>query len=339
MSRSKALVFYVLTRLLLAPLMLWTIVTVVFLLMRATPGDPVDVALGARAPEEAREAMRERLGLNAPLIVQYIRYLGDVLKLNLGVSLDDRPVLEIIQAHFPATVELTLVSMAIAAFLGVAIGAFAASKPNTSVDAGGRLFGIITYAIPMYWFGMLAQLLFAVSLGWFPLGSRYPLRAEPPEGPTGLYLVDSLLNGNLEQFTTAAHYLLLPSITLGLLRSGIFERILRVNLKQTLRADYVEAARARGVSEFRVVMVHAFRNALIPLVTVLGLTVASLLGGAVITEVTFDWPGLGRRLYEAIAERDYAVVQGILVFFGVIVAIASIFIDIINAWIDPRIRY
>jgi len=339
MSRSKALFYYVLTRLLLAPLMLLTIVTFVFLLMRATPGDPVDVALGARAPESAREAMRERLGLNAPIYVQYFRYLGDLLHFDLGVSLDDRPVVTIIQAHFPATVELTVVSMAIAAFLGIVIGSLAASKPNTSMDAGGRLFGIITYAIPMYWFGMLVQLLFAVNLGWFPLGSRYPLRGEPPDGPTGLYLVDSLMHGNLEQFTTTFYYLLLPSITLGLLRSGIFERILRVNLKQTLRADYVEAARARGVSEFRVVMIHAFRNALIPLITVLGLTIASLLGGAVITEVTFDWPGLGRRLYEAIAERDYAVVQGVLVFFGVIVAIASILIDIINAWIDPRIRY
>lgn len=339
MSRSKALLYYVFTRLLLAPLMLWTIVTFVFLLMRATPGDPVDVALGARAPEAAREAMRERLGLNAPLIVQYFRYLGDLLQFNLGVSLDDRPVLQIIQDHFPATVELTLLSMAISALIGVIVGSLAASKPNTPIDAGGRLFGIITYAVPMYWFGMLTQLLFAVNLRWFPLGSRYPLRAEPPDGPTGLYLVDSLLHGNLNQFGTSLYYLILPSFTLGLLLSGIFERIVRVNLKQTLRSDYVEAARARGIPEFRVVMVHALKNALIPLITVLGLTVASLLGGAVITEVTFDWPGLGRRLYEAISERDYAVVQGTIVFFGAIVAIASILIDIINAWIDPRIRY
>ncbi len=339
MSRSKALFYYVLTRLLLAPLMLWTIVTFVFLLMRATPGDPVDVALGAKAPEAAREAMRERLGLNAPLIIQYFRYLGDLLQFDLGVSLDDRPVIQIIQAHFPATVELTILSMAISACIGVIVGSLAASKPNTPVDVGGRLFGIITYAIPMYWFGMLTQLLFAVNLRWFPLGSRYPLRAEPPDGPTGLYLLDSLLHGNLSQFGTSLYYLVLPSFTLGLLLSGIFERIVRVNLKQTLRSDYVEAARARGIPEFRVVMVHALKNALIPLITVLGLTVASLLGGAVITEVTFDWPGLGRRLYEAISARDYAVVQGTIVFFGAIVAIASILIDIINAWIDPRIRY
>ncbi|MEB3232687.1 MAG: ABC transporter permease, partial [Leptolyngbyaceae bacterium] len=154
-----------------------------------------------------------------------------------------------------------------------------------------------------------------------------------------LYLIDSLVHGNVGQFFTTVHHLALPSLTLGLLLSGIFERIVRVNLKQTLRADYVEAARARGIPERKIVVTHALKNALIPVVTVLGLTFASLLGGAILTEVTFDWQGLAGRLYEAIASRDYAVVQGIVVFFALIVAIASILIDILNAWIDPRIRY
>ena len=339
MSRSKALFYYVLTRLLLAPLMLWTIATFVFLLMRATPGDPVDVALGPRAPEAAREAMRERLGLNVPIWVQYLHYLGDLARFNLGVSLDDRPVSTIIHAHFPATVELAVCSILVAALVGVTIGAIAASQPNTPIDASGRLFGIISYAIPMYWFGMILQLIFGVQLQWFPLGTRFPLTLPPPDGPTGLYLVDSLLQGQIAQFTTALYHLTLPSLTLGLLLSGIFERIVRVNLKQTLRADYVEAARARGISERRIVISHALKNALIPVITVLGLTFASLLGGAILTEVTFDWPGLAGRLYEAIAARDYAVVQGVVVFFAIIVAIASILIDILNAWVDPRIRY
>ncbi|NET50853.1 MAG: ABC transporter permease [Merismopedia sp. SIO2A8] len=339
MSRSKALFYYVLTRLLLAPLMLWTIATFVFLLMRATPGDPVDVALGPKAPEAAREAMRERLGLNVPIWVQYIRYIGDLLRLNLGVSLDNRPVVDIIQIHFPATVELAVCSMLVAALVGIGVGAIAASKPNTPVDAGGRLFGIISYAVPMYWFGMMLQLIFSVQLRWFPVGTRYPIQQSEPNGPTGLYLVDSLLHGQLGQFLTSIYHLTLPSLTLGLLLSGIFERIVRVNLKQTLKADYVEAARARGIPEKRIVAIHALKNALIPVITVLGLTFASLLGGAILTEVTFGWPGLARRLYEAITARDYAVVQGIVVFFAIIVAIASILIDILNAWVDPRIRY
>ncbi|PSB17974.1 ABC transporter permease, partial [filamentous cyanobacterium CCP2] len=154
-----------------------------------------------------------------------------------------------------------------------------------------------------------------------------------------LYLVDSLLSANLDQFFTSLYYLTLPSLTLGLLISGVFERMVRVNLKQTLKADYVEAARARGIPERRIVVAHALKNALIPVITVLGLTFASLLGGAILTEVTFSWPGLANRLYQAISQRDYPVVQGIMVFLSVIVAMASILIDILNAYVDPRIRY
>jgi peptide/nickel transport system permease protein len=341
MSRSSALRYYVLSRLLLAPLMLLTITTLVFLLLRATPGDPVDVVLGARAPEEAKAALRERLGLNDPLWLQYLHYLGNLLRLDLGTSLTSQgqTVWEIIWQHFPATVELTVLSMVVSVTVGVAIGAIAASRPNTPLDAGGRLFGILTYAVPMYWFGMLLQLVFAVELRWFPIGTRFPLAETPPPTVTGLYLIDSLLEGNLAHFFMTLHYLILPSLTLGILLSGIFERIVRVNLKQTLRADYVEAARARGIPEPRIVLAHALKNALIPVVTVLGLTIASLLGGAVLTEVTFSWPGLANRLYQAIEFRDYPVVQGVMVFFGLIVAIASILIDILNAWIDPRIHY
>ncbi len=341
MSRSKSLRYYVLVRLMLAPLMLWLITTIVFLLLRATPGDPVEAVVGPRAPQEVKDLLRERLGLGDPLLVQYIRYLGSLLRLDLGSSLTSQgqTVWQIIQDHFPATVELAVCAMIVSVVVGVAVGSFAASRPNTAADVGGRLFGIITYSVPMYWFGMILQIIFAVKLGWFPLGTRFPLSAMPPAGPTGLYMVDSLLSGNLNQFFTTLYYLTLPSLTLGLLISGIFERMVRVNLKQTLRADYVEAARARGVPEFRVVMIHALRNALIPVITVLGLTFASLLGGAVLTEVTFSWPGLANRLYEAIALRDYPVVQGIMVFFASIVALASIAIDILNAYIDPRIRY
>jgi peptide/nickel transport system permease protein len=340
-SRSNALRYYVLVRLLLAPLMILTITTVVFLLLRATPGDPIDALLGPRAPQAAKDALRSQLGLDAPLWLQYLRYLGNLLRFDLGTSLatQGESVWQIIRNHFPATVELSVCGLVVAAVVGLGVGAIAASRPNSPLDASGRLFGILTYAVPMYWFGMLLQLIFSVRLGWFPIGTRYPLSGTAPQGFTGLYLVDSLLSGNLAQFGTALYYLALPSLTLGILISGVFERIVRVNLKQTLRADYVEAARARGIPEGRIIMAHALKNALIPVVTVLGLTFASLLGGAVLTEVTFSWPGLANRLYEAISERDYPVVQGLMVFFSVIVAVISILIDILNAYIDPRIRY
>ncbi len=341
MSRSSSLRDYVLTRLVLAPLMLWLITTLVFLLLRATPGDPVDALLGPRAPQAAKEELRQQLGLNQPVWWQYLDYMGSLLRLDLGKSLTSQgqSVWEIIQKFFPATVELALYSLAIALVVGIAIGAVSASRPNTPLDLGGRLFGILTYSIPMFWLGMLLQLVFSVQLGWFPLGTRFPITMPAPEGPTGLYTVDSLLHANLPQLFMALYYLALPCLTLGILISGIFERIVRVNLKQTLRSDYVEAARARGIPESRILIAHALKNALIPVITILGLTLASLLGGAILTEVTFSWPGLANRLYKAIAQRDYPTVQGIVVFFAAIVAIASILIDILNAAIDPRIRY
>ncbi len=341
MSRSKALQYYVLTRLFLAPLMLLTITTLVFLLLRATPGDPADAILGARAPESAKVALREELGLANPLWLQYLNYLKQLLSLDLGSSLTSRgqSVWETIQQYFPATVELSLFGMVIAVIVGVGVGMLSASRPGTIFDVGGRLFGIITYSLPLFWVGMIVQLIFSVQLGWFPLGTRFPVGTMPPETITGLYTIDSILSGNFSQLLITLHYLALPCLCLGILLSGIFERIVRVNLKQTLQADYVEAARARGISEKTILFNHALKNALIPVITVLGLTFAALLGGAVLTEVTFSWPGLGNRLYEAISLRDYPTVQGIMVFFGGIVVVVSILIDIVNAYIDPRIRY
>ncbi len=340
MSRASSLRYYILARLLLAPLMLWLITTLVFLLLRATPGDTVDALLGPRASQTAKEELREQLGLGQPIWMQYLTYTGNLLRLKLGESLTTgEDVQIIIQRFFPATVELAIASLIVALVIGISVGVISASRPNTAVDAAGRLFGIFTYSIPLFWLGMILQLVFAVQLGWFPLGTRFPVTMAAPQGPTGLYLVDSLLSGNWPQFLTTLYYLVLPSFTLGILISGIFERIVRVNLKQALQADYVEAARARGIAESRILMSHAFKNALIPVITILGLTFAALLGGAILTEVTFSWPGLANRLYRAIAQRDYPTVQGIVVFFAAIVAIVSIAIDILNAYIDPRIRY
>lgn len=341
MSRTRALQNYILARLLLAPLMLWAITTVVFLLLRATPGDLADAILGPRAPESAKESLRATLGLDQPLWLQYLSYLGHLLRLDLGSSFTSRgtPVWEVIRDHFPATMELSFCAMVVALAIGVGLGMMSATRPGSLWDGGGRLFGIITYSLPLFWVGMVFQLLFSVQWQIFPLGTRFPVNATPPNPITGLYVFDSLLTGNFPALVTSLHHLALPSFTLGLLLSGIFERMVRVNLRQTLKADYVEAARARGIPEGKILWSHAFRNALIPVITVLGLTFAAMLGGTVITEVTFSWPGLGNKLYEAISLRDYPTVQGIMVFFGAIVVFASIAIDIANAYIDPRIRY
>jgi peptide/nickel transport system permease protein len=321
--------------------MLWLVTTIVFLLLRALPGDPVDAILGTKASAEAKAALRDQLGLNASIFHQYGHYLWQLLHLDLGVSLTSRgqTVTQIIHDFFPATAELAIVSLVIAFVLGTGVGILSATQPNSPWDLGGRLFGILTYAVPPFWAGMVLQLIFAVQLRWFPIGTRFPIGTPAPGGPTGLYLVDSLLGLNGQQFGVALYYLLLPSLTLGILLSGIFERIVRINLRQSLQADYVEAAQARGIPQSQVVLNHALKNALIPVITIFGLTLAALLGGALLTEVTFSWPGLANRLYEAISARDYTTVQGIIVFFAAIVVVASIAIDILTAYIDPRIRY
>ena len=321
--------------------MLWTIVTLVFFLLKATPGDPADAFLGNRASDEVKADLRKQLGLDQPVYVQYFSYLFNILRGDFGKSITSsgKAVLTVIQENFPATLELAIGSMLIAFIVGVTVGTISASRPGTISEVGGRLFGIISYSLPIFWVGMLLQLVFAVQLNIFPLGGRFPANLTPPVKITGLYTIDSLLHFDLASFFVSLHHLALPCLTLGVLLSGIFERIVRVNLKQSMKAEYVEAARARGIPEQRILISHALKNAMIPVITVLGLTTASLLGGAVLTEVTFSWPGLASQLYEAISNRDYPTVQGIMVFFAAIVVIASIAIDLINAWIDPRIKY
>jgi peptide/nickel transport system permease protein len=340
-SRLKALFFYILTRLLLAPFMIWLIASVVFGLMRATPGDPIDAILGPRAPIEVKEALREQIGLSGPLWQQYFHYIKSLLQFDLGTSISTKgqPVWEIIQKFFPATAELAVYAMAIALLLGLSVGILAATKPNTKWDVFGRLFGIVTYSLPLFWVGMLLQLLLSVQLGWFPVGTRFPVTIAPPTNLTGFFTIDALLSGNGQQFWVSLQYLALPALSLGLAIGGIFERIVRVNLKQTLQSDYVEAAKARGITPRLILFNHALKNALIPVITILGLTFAAMLGGAILTEVTFSWPGLANRLFEALTARDYPVIQGVVVFFAVIVVVTSIIVDMVNAWIDPRIRY
>jgi peptide/nickel transport system permease protein len=340
-SRLNALFYYITARLLLAPLMLWAIASVVFLLMRSTPGDPIDAILGPRAPEEVKAALREQVGLTGSLFSQYWGYMQDLSRLNLGKSISTREqtVWQIIKNFFPATAELAMYALIIALVVGLTVGIIAALRPNSGWDVGGRLFGIITYSLPLFWVGMILQLVFSVQLGWLPIGTRFPAGETPPAQVLGIYTIDALLKGDWTNLWTSIQYLVLPAMSLGIVISGIFERIVRVNLRQTLLSDYVEAAKARGVKPRAILFNHALKNAMIPVITILGLTLASMLGGAVLVEVTFSWPGLANRLFDAIVGRDYPVVQGIVVFFAIIVTIASIFVDIINAAIDPRIRY
>ena len=330
---------YVLGRLAFAPVFLFILLTLLFILLRVMPGDPVAAALGDRISAEQLEIRREAAGLNDPILVQYGRYLGGVVQGDLGSPVTDpRSVTQIVADLFPATFELTMFAMLIAVTIGIVVGAVGARFRDGPIDVGGRMFGIVAYAAPVFWLGILAQLLFSNRWGLLPTGNRISARISFDD-PTGFYLLDSLLTTDMTMFTNALQHLILPGATLGLVISGVFIRMVRVNMLQTLRSDYVEAARARGVAERRVLFRHAFRNALVPVVTIMGLQFALLLGGAILTETTFSWPGLGQGLVEFINSRDYAAVQGIVTFFAVLVVGVSLLIDIVNGLVDPRVRY
>jgi peptide/nickel transport system permease protein len=332
---------YVLTRLGLAIPTVLILLTLVFLLMRVAPGDPISAALGGRVSAEELETRRAAAGLDKPLLEQYFEYIGDALTLNLGTTInDDREVTSIITENGTATLELTLAAFAIALIVGIPIGLLAGRFRDTPIDLGGRLFGIVIYAAPVFFTGFLAQLIFSHELGWFPTSGRAaPIVEFELDKVTHFYLIDTLIAGDWDAFWDVFLHLVLPAVTLGLLVSGVLIRLVRVNLLQTMRGDYVEAARARGVSERRVVIHHAFRNAMVPVVTVAGLQFAILLGGAVLTEQTFNWPGIGAELVRYLNERDYIAVQGIITIFALAVVLISLVIDLINAFVDPRVRY
>jgi peptide/nickel transport system permease protein len=332
---------YVLTRLGLAIPTMLILLTMVFLLMRVAPGDPITAALGGRVSEEELEQRREAAGLDKPLFEQYLEYLGDTLTLDLGTTInDDRQVTSIIVDNGTATLELTIAAFLVALVVGIPIGLAAGRFRDTGIDLGGRLFGIVVYAAPVFFTGFLAQLLFSHELGWLPSSGRAsPVVEFELDKISHFYLVDTLITANWSAFWDVLQHLILPAVTLGLLVSGVLIRLIRVNLLQTMKGDYVEAARARGISERRVVIHHAFRNALVPVVTVAGLQFAILLGGAVLTEQTFNWPGIGAELIRYLNERDYIAVQGIITIFALAVVLVSLVIDLINAFVDPRVRY
>jgi len=220
----------------------------------------------------------------------------------------------------------------------LAVGFSGIARPEGKTDLAGRLYGIGTYALPPFWAAMVVQLIFAVWLGWLPVGGRFPATLEPPGG-SGFYLLDSVLRGNASQFWGALRHLVLPAGTLGLLLSGVFANALRLNLRRALDSDYVEAARCRGLRERRVVLHHALPNALLPVLTITGITVASLIGGALLIEVTYSWPGVAFRLQEAIGQRDYPVVQGIVVVVAALVVAVSVAVDLLVALLDPRVSF
>jgi ABC-type dipeptide/oligopeptide/nickel transport system permease component len=404
---------YVIARVLLTIPMIFILLTTVFLVMRVLPGDPVQMHFEKYADPTAVQQVRVALGMDKPLWSQYLDYIIGLFRGDLGKSMQDySSVGQQIFSAFPATLELAICSMLVAGLIGVFLGVESAKAYNKPKDHVIRVFGIVTYAIPVFFLGMIMQMIFGVWLHWLPTGGRIapgmdpkglniPLSASSSgfaayflapsliglilasiylviakkrhkkigrkvlavslalfaagwaifaglgwyfvsnggvHISTGLFTVDSLLEGNIFKFGLSLKYLLLPSITLGLVLCGIFIRLTRSNMFETMRLDFVTAAKARGLKDFTVTYSYALRNAFLPVLTMMGLEFALLLGGAVLTETTFSWPGLGRYIVDRINFRDYTAIQGAVVVFGLFVSIVSVGVDLLYAYLDPRIR-
>lgn len=340
MARSTgSLRAYILQRVALMAPMVLILLTLVFYFLRAAPGDPVGAILGEHNSATA-DAIRRELGLYDPLYVQYVDYLRRVFTGDMGTSLyTHHSVSADIAQRLPATIELAFASMVVAVPVGILLGVISATRRDRPPDIASRFAAAVMYNTPVFWFGYIVQLVFAVKLGWFDVGGRLSARIPIPPRVTGLYTVDALFNGDLYTFADAVRHLVLPATTLGLVLSGFFARIVRANMLQTLQSDYVEAARARGVPRGAVFYRHALKNAMVPVTTTMGLTFAILFSGAILTETVFSWEGIGRYVYIAIANRDYPALQGAVVYYALIIVVISLLIDVFAAWLDPRIRY
>src|SRR5690554_1947996 len=334
---------YIVTRLLLIIPTVFILVTMVFLLMRLI-GDPITAALGGRLSAAQLQERIEAAGYDRPLIVQYLEYIGQVFTGNFGNAISDgRPITEILLTYGGATLELAFYALIVAFIVGIPLGMVAAYFRDKAPDAFLRVLAILFYATPVFFAGLLLKLIFAVWLKWLPVAGRASTRTELDiqflENPTGIHLIDAFQTGSSANVGDVLEHAVLPGIALGLLTAGVFLRLVRTNVIGTLSAQYVDAARSRGVREFSLVTRHAYKPALIPIITVMGMQIALLLGGAVLTETVFEWKGLGFMLVEYLKARDYVAVQGIVVLLAVIVAVTNFIVDVVAALIDPRVRY
>ncbi|HYI32250.1 MAG TPA: ABC transporter permease [Glaciibacter sp.] len=342
-SSGGGLSRYILIRFLLIFPTIFILVTMVFWLMRTT-GDPITAAQGGRLPPEQLAELIAAAGYDRPILVQYAEYLGNVFTGDFGTTIStNRPVTEVLATYGAATAELVFYSLLVAFIVGIPLGMVAAYFRDKGQDATLRVFAILCYATPVFFSGLLFKLIFAVWLKVLPVAGRASTDAEFEmlflPNPTGFYTIDAIQTGNPEVLLDVLSHAVLPALTLGLLTAGVFLRLVRTNVIGTLGSEYVDAARSRGVSELRLVRKHAYRPALIPIITVIGLQIALLLGGAVLTETVFEWKGLGFMLAEFVKARDFVAVQGIVALLAVIVAVSNFIVDIIAALIDPRVRY
>ncbi|MBF6594762.1 MAG: ABC transporter permease [Thermaceae bacterium] len=311
----------------------------VFLFLHLIPGDPAVVLLGERATPEQVATLREKMGLNQPLYTQYFLFMRNLLHGDLGNSVFNLlPIREQLASRWPATFELALSSILIAVLVGIPLGILAAVRKNSMADNFSTIFSLVGVSMPVFWLGLLLIYLFAVNLQWLPPSGRISVEAGASfKTITGFYLLDSIIQGR--SLAEVAAHLILPALTLGTIPLAILTRITRGAMLEVLSQDYVRTARAKGLGERVVIWRHALKNALLPVVTIIGLQFGTLLGGAILTETIFSWPGIGSWIYEGILNRDYPVVQGGVIFVALVFVVVNLVVDLSYALLDPRIQY
>jgi len=330
---------YVGRRLLLAIPILIGISLIVFLMLHSAGGDPAELKLGMRADTESIAALRHEMGLDRPLVVQYFDFLGHALVGDLGRSYrSNAPVADEVFARFPATIELALAAMFIGTAVGLIAGTIAGIKRNSWFDYSSTFVALLGVSIPTFWLGLAMIIVFGLWLEWLPISGRVnPRLAVDPS--INFLVLNSLFHGDWIVFKDAVRHLILPALTLAGWPAAIVARMTRAAIIETMGNDYIRTARAKGLRERGVVFGHAYRNAMIPVLTVVGLEFGGMLGGAVVTETVFAWPGVGKLTVDAISARDYQVTQGVVLLFGVVFIVINLVVDLLYAVVDPRIRY
>ena len=330
---------YTLKRILMAIPVILGIVTIVFVLMRVFSSNPAYLLLGQRASAERVAELTSYLGLDQPIWKQYVIYLGQMLQGDFGDSLfSGLPVMQEIGDRLPATIELALFSVLIASVLGVSLGVICAVKQNSALDRICQVGGLVGVSLPKFWLGLMLIILFAVNLGWLPVSGRFDFMNRP-ETITGFMILDSIITGNWAALGSTLRYMLLPGVSIAIASVGTIMRYTRSTMLETIRQDYIRTARAKGLRERVVIIHHALKNALIPIVTVIGMELGGLFSGSVLVETIFAWPGVGKYIVDGINNSDYAVVQGGCVLVAVIAVGMNLVVDLLYGLLDPRIRY
>jgi peptide/nickel transport system permease protein len=331
---------YILRRLLFLVFVIIGITTLLFVIMYFLPGDPARAAAGPGAKPEQVERIRIRLGLDQPLHIQYLTYMKNLLRGDLGDSIRTRkPVIVELRTYLPASLELVVAAMLIAVVIAIPMGVLSALRPGNVADSTSRLFAALGMGMPIFWVALMAQLIFYGKLDVLPFGGRLSTGAMAPDHVTGLYLVDSLLAGDLLLFKDALVHLILPAAVLALPEIAVTSRLTRSSMLDVLGQDYIRTARAKGLREKRIVGVHAFKNALLAPLTLIGMQVGWLLAGSLLVESVFSWGGLGFLAYHAIYKRDFPVLMGVTIVMCTVFVLSNLIVDILYSYLDPRISH